>query len=87
MKKIYIIAEIGQNHNGDINLAKKLIDMASTPIKDVSFNKTLTPINAVKFTKRDLSEELTDDANSKHYESIHSYGKTYGLHRKKLELS
>ena len=25
---IYIIAEIGINHNGDINLAKKLIDLA-----------------------------------------------------------
>ena len=28
MKKIFIIAEIGINHNGDINLAKKLIDVA-----------------------------------------------------------
>lgn len=28
MKKTYIIAEAGVNHNGDVNLAKKLIDMA-----------------------------------------------------------
>ena len=27
-KKIKVIAEIGINHNGDINLAKKLIDVA-----------------------------------------------------------
>ena len=28
MSKIFLIAEIGINHNGDIELAKKLIDMA-----------------------------------------------------------
>ena len=38
---IYIIAEIGINHNGSLNLAKKLIDMA----KDCGFT-------AVKFQKR-----------------------------------
>ena len=26
----YIIAEIGANHNGDVNLAKKMIDVAVT---------------------------------------------------------
>ncbi|NDC26967.1 MAG: N-acetylneuraminate synthase, partial [Actinobacteria bacterium] len=25
---VYVIAEIGINHNGDINIAKKLIDVA-----------------------------------------------------------
>ena len=29
MKETFIIAEIGINHNGDINLAKKLIDSAA----------------------------------------------------------
>ena len=43
MSKIYVIAEIGINHNGDINLAKKLIDRA----KDAG-------CNAVKFQKRTL---------------------------------
>jgi N-acetylneuraminate synthase len=41
MKKTYIIAEIGINHNGDINIAKKLIDIAS-----------LSGCDAVKFQKR-----------------------------------
>ena len=27
---IYIIAEIGINHNGDLDIAKKLIDIASS---------------------------------------------------------
>jgi len=28
-KKVFLIAEIGINHNGDINIAKKLINAAS----------------------------------------------------------
>ena len=41
MKKTYIIAEIGINHNGDLNIAKRLIDIASAAGCD-----------AVKFQKR-----------------------------------
>lgn len=41
MKKTYIIAEIGINHNGDVNIAKKLIDIAS-----------VAGCDAVKFQKR-----------------------------------
>jgi sialic acid synthase len=52
MKHTYIIAEIGQNHNGDMHLAKKLIDMAAMPIFDAFGNKQLAPIDAVKFCKR-----------------------------------
>ena len=40
-KNIYIIAEIGINHNGDLNIAKKLIDIAKVAGCDV-----------VKFQKR-----------------------------------
>lgn len=43
MKKPYLIAEIGINHNGDINIAKKLIKNA----KDCKFD-------AVKFQKRTI---------------------------------
>ena len=42
MKKTYIIAEIGINHNGDLDIAKRLIDIASAAGCD-----------AVKFQKRD----------------------------------
>ncbi len=41
MKKTYIIAEIGINHNGSMEVAKKLIDVAS-----------LAGCDAVKFQKR-----------------------------------
>ena len=40
----YIVGEIGINHNGDINIAKKLIDVA-----------VAAGANAVKFQKRDLN--------------------------------
>ncbi len=86
MKHTYIIAEIGQNHNGDMGLAKKLIDMAAMPIFDMFGNKQLAPVDAVKFCKRDLSEELTEEENKRPYLGPHSFGRTYGEHRKKLEF-
>ena len=86
-KSTYIIAEVGQNHNGDINVARKLIDMAAMPIFDEFTHQSLPGVNAVKFTKRDLTEELTVDAYNKPYDSPHSFGKTYGIHREALELT
>jgi N-acetylneuraminate synthase len=47
---IYIIAEIGINHNGDINIAKKLIDIASE-----------AGANAVKFQKRNIDLVYTKE--------------------------
>jgi len=71
----YIIAEIGQNHNGEIRLAKKLIDMAAD-----------CGANAVKFQKRDIPSELTKEAFNKPYDNPNSFGITYGDHRMFLEL-
>jgi sialic acid synthase len=71
----YIIAEIGQNHNGDVRVAKKLIDMAVS-----------CGANAVKFQKRDIPSELTKEAYNKPYDNPNSFGKTYGEHRIFLEL-
>lgn len=87
MNSTYIIAEAGQNHNGSLDMAKNLIDIASIPIIDKAFNKVLEPVNAIKFCKRDLSEELTKEAWNKPYNSPHSFAPTYGEHREKLELS
>ena len=83
----YIVAEIGQNHNGDMNIAKQLIDMASMPIFDKFNNRQLSRINGVKLTKRDLSEEFSIEERDRPYDSPHSFGKTYGEHRECLELS
>ncbi len=83
----FIIAEIGQNHNGDMDLARKLVDIAAMPIFDKYGNVELPGANAVKFTKRDLTEELTVEEMNKPYNSPHSFGRTYGEHREKLEFS
>ncbi|MBN2667625.1 MAG: N-acetylneuraminate synthase family protein [Bacteroidales bacterium] len=86
-KHTYIIGEIGQNHNGSVDIAKLIVDVVARPIKDELFNRTLPIMDAVKLTKRDLKEELTDSAMNKVYDSPHSFGKTYGEHRAYLELS
>ena len=72
----YIIAEIGQNHNGSIDLAKQLIDMSKRCGAD-----------AVKFQKRDIPSELTKEAFNRIYDNRNSFGATYGEHRMFLELS
>ena len=83
----YIIGEIGQNHNGSADIAKLIIDLVSLDVKDDVFDKKYTGMNAVKLTKRNLSEELSSSKMNMPYNSIHSFGKTYGCHRKYLELS
>lgn len=87
MKQTYIIGEIGQNHNGSVDIAKLLVDLVARPIKEETFGLKLAPMNAVKMTKRDLSEELSASQMSRPYNSLHSFGATYGEHRKFLELS
>tara|TARA_Y100001958_G_C21244993_1_gene574443 strand:+ start:902 stop:1957 length:1056 start_codon:yes stop_codon:yes gene_type:complete len=74
-KPVYVIAEIGQNHNGDIKIAEELIDVA-----------VKCGANAVKFQKRDIPSELTNEAYNAPYINPNSYGKTYGEHREFLEL-
>ena len=48
--KPFLIAEIGINHNGDLEIAKKLIDHAS----EANFD-------AVKFQKRDIETVYTKE--------------------------
>lgn len=85
-KSTYIIGEIGQNHNGDVEIAKKLIDVVSQPVIDKLFGQKLLPTNAVKLTRRDLKEELSASEMHRPYDNPHSFGKTYGEHRAFLEL-
>lgn len=83
----YIIGEIGQNHNGDVEIAKKLIDVVSEPVIDHLFGQKLMPMNAVKLTRRDLNEELSASEMLRPYDNPNSFGKTYGEHRAFLELN
>ncbi|QTQ11286.1 N-acetylneuraminate synthase family protein [Treponema parvum] len=87
MDYTYIIGEIGQNHNGSVDIAKVIIDLISRPVVQEEFNLTLKPMNAVKLTKRDLYEELSDSQMNHPYVNENSFGATYGEHRAALELS
>ena len=77
MKNPYLIAEIGINHNGDINVAKKLIKNA----KDCGFN-------SVKFQKRTIEAVYDEKTLNTSRES--PWGKTtrdqkLGLEFEKLQ--
>lgn len=86
-EEVYIIGEIGQNHNGSVDLAKLLVEVAARPIREELFGLELKPMNAVKLTKRDLSAELSASQMAAPYNTPNSFGKTYGEHREFLELN
>lgn len=73
-----IIAEIGCNHKGDMNIAKEMIMTAATYCK----------VDIVKFQKRCNKELLTpEEYNAPHPNPYNSYGDTYGAHREFLEFT
>lgn len=87
MKRTYIIGEIGQNHNGSVDLAKLLVEVVARPVVDTLFGERLAIMDAVKLTKRDLKQELSASQMSRIYDTPHSFGRTYGEHREYLELN
>ena len=48
MTETYIIGEIGQNHNGSVDIAKLIVDLVARPVKEEVFGLDLRPMNAVK---------------------------------------
>ena len=82
----YIIGEIGQNHNGSVDVAKLIVELVSRSVREETFGIDLKPMNAVKMTKRDLNEELTSSQMNRIYDTPNSFGRTYGEHRTFLEL-
>lgn len=87
MKNTYLIGEIGQNHNGSVDIAKLIIDAVARPVIDDLFHNTLKKMDAVKLTKRDLNQELSQTQMDAPYNGANSFGKTYGEHREFLELN
>ena len=71
--KPYLIAEIGINHNGDINIAKKLIENAKT-----------AGFNSVKFQKRDIKLVYNEDFLNSFRDS--PWGKTQRDQKQGLEF-
>lgn len=73
----FIIAEAGVNHNGDVNLAKKLIDVAKEAEADAVKFQTFKAENLVsKCAEKAEYQKETTDAKESQFEMI-----------KKLELS
>ncbi len=69
----FLIAEIGINHNGDLKIAKRLIDLA----KEAGFD-------AVKFQKRNIDKVYTQEYLDSHRDS--PWGKTQRDQKKGLEF-
>ncbi|MCC6252734.1 MAG: N-acetylneuraminate synthase family protein [Bacteroidia bacterium] len=78
MNQPKIIAEIGCNHKGDMEIAHELIKTAAVFCK----------AHVAKFQKRNNKELLSaEEYNAPHPNPANSYGNTYGEHREFLEFT
>lgn len=72
-----LIAEIGCNHMGQMDIAHEMIKVAAQFCK----------VNVIKFQKRTNRELLTpEEYDAPHPHQENSYGSTYGEHREFLEF-
>ena len=71
----FVIAEIGHNHQGSLETARKMFLEAKAAGAD-----------AVKLQKRDNRSLFTSELFDQVYDNPNSYGKTYGEHRELLEF-
>ena len=71
----YVVAEIGHNHQGSVQMAKELFRAAAE-----------CGASAVKLQKRDNRALYTEDLYNKPYDHENSFGATYGQHREALEF-
>jgi N-acetylneuraminate synthase len=75
---VKVVAEVGCNHKGDLDIAKHFIKEAAD----------YCGVDVVKFQKRNPKECLTKEQyNSPHPVPYNSYGETYGAHREALEFT
>ena len=74
-EKSFIIAEVGQNHQGELDLARKYIKEFSHVGAD-----------AIKFQTRDNKYLFSETAYNKSYNSENAFSEVYGKHREQLEL-
>jgi Sialic acid synthase len=72
----FIVAEVGNNHQGDMATARRMVEEAAK-----------AGVQAVKFQKRHMESLLTRAGREAPYTGANSFGPTYGAHRMALELS
>src|SRR5262245_37494042 len=73
-----VIAEIGCNHKGEMEVAYESIKMAAL----------FSNVDVIKFQKRNVRELLTEEEyNAPHPVPYNSYGLVYGTHREALEFN
>lgn len=72
----FVVAEVGNNHQGELELAAQLVRRAAE-----------AGVDAVKFQKRCTESLLTRAGREAAYTGKNSFGPTYGEHRDALELS
>ncbi len=71
----YLVAELGQNHQGQVKIAEKLIQAAAA-----------CGASAVKLQKRDNKNLYSAALYNQPYDNENSFGPTYGTHREALEF-
>ena len=72
-----LIAEIGRNHMGDMEIAHEMIKVAA------QFGK----VDVIKFQKRTNRELLSpEEYRAPHPNPVNAFGSTYGEHREYLEF-
>lgn len=73
--EVFVIAEVGQNHQGDLVTAREFIRIFAFEGAD-----------AVKFQTRNNKYLFSKDAYEAPYTSENAFAETYGAHREHLEL-
>jgi sialic acid synthase SpsE len=72
----FIVAEIGNNHNGSLDLAFQLIERAKE-----------AGVDAVKFQVKNIEKSFSKELLDSSYVNENSFGKTYREHKIALEFS
>lgn len=81
MNKVFIIAEAGVNHNGDLDIAKRLVDEAVKAGVDAVKFQTFKAENLVcKHAEKAIYQKETTDAKENQFEMLKKLELTYEMH-------
>ncbi len=86
MSRVFVIAEAGVNHNGDIEIAKKLIDAAAEAGADAVKFQTFKAETLVCRTAKKAAYQLeTTDRSETQYDMLKKLELTEQMHRELME--